>query len=56
VRLVNEKVNITVSDLAKKMPESTFDKFIPIMEFEEYGVANGHSYDVPSRLETKYPG
>ena len=49
VRLVNEDIDITCTDFAKKMPESSFDKVIPIMNFQEDGVANGHSTHTPFR-------
>jgi len=42
MRFVNEDVNITCTDFAKQMLEPSFDKVVPIVNFQKYGVSDGH--------------
>ena len=48
--LVNEDMDITGADLAKKVLKPSFGKAVPIVCFEKDGVANGHNPYVISMM------
>ena len=55
MRLVNEHIDVTAADLAKQMPQPSFDEVIPIVNLHEDGVANGHNIHAAVRRRAAGP-